>query len=318
MKYAVTVKAPVGQGLGIILERIGRRFSPGVIHVERLILFHQHELHVYTSPLDRARLHVSGNPQTLRIGAVPHLVQLFNGDVITLAVLHTSVGKVAEQHQNHCRRSTELQISFRLARHKKPHREKPTLKLYALDGWEARLPEEQITERSNHERHRVPQGKSLKSFVILRVLRGSRSFLPGELAPNQMKRSSSKPAKGLHFSRLNRSSTAQLKPFFQFPSSSASNGGVRSHVRSGFEIPIFLTISRHRPYRSGAMQSPAFVCPSAPQCQRSSSANDARGESGATLADPRLSGSGVHSASRPARGRRPQIRRGIRSLGLRS
>src|SRR5208283_8135 len=42
VEHPITAKAAIGEGLRIIFEGIGRRFSPGVIHRYRLIFFHQH------------------------------------------------------------------------------------------------------------------------------------------------------------------------------------------------------------------------------------------------------------------------------------
>ena len=52
VKDAIAIEAAVGQRLGIVLERVGRRLGAGVVHVKRLIFFHQHKLNVRPLTLD--------------------------------------------------------------------------------------------------------------------------------------------------------------------------------------------------------------------------------------------------------------------------
>src|SRR5208337_374525 len=68
--------------------------------------------------LDRSRLDIARNSQTLRVSAVAHLVQLFNRDVVTLAVLYAAIGQVAEQQQNGRRHSAKFKIDIGLNRHR--------------------------------------------------------------------------------------------------------------------------------------------------------------------------------------------------------
>jgi hypothetical protein len=113
-------KAAIGQGLRIVLEGVRRRFGSSVIDREQLILFHQDELHVGSGALDRPRLHIPRDSQTLRVSAITHLVQFADGNVVALAILHAGVGEIAEQQKNQDRRSPELEIGLNLARHKAP------------------------------------------------------------------------------------------------------------------------------------------------------------------------------------------------------
>jgi hypothetical protein len=122
VEYAIAAEAAIGQRLRIVLEGVRWRFGAGVVHREILVLFYEHKLDVRSPALDRTRLHVAGNPQALAVGRIPHLVQLFDGDVVTLAVLHAGVGKVGKQHQNDDRRAAEFQVGFGLVGHKSPHR----------------------------------------------------------------------------------------------------------------------------------------------------------------------------------------------------
>src|SRR5271165_1287716 len=122
MKDAIAPKAAVRQRLRIVLESIRRRFGSGVIHWEQLILLDQHELNMGAGAFDRAWLDVPRYPQALRVNPVPHLVQLTDGDVVTLAVLHPGICQVAEQEKDYERGPTEFGIRFSLAGHDQHHR----------------------------------------------------------------------------------------------------------------------------------------------------------------------------------------------------
>src|ERR1700683_3831042 len=94
--------------------------------------------------LDRPGLHIPRNPQTLRISAIPHLVQFADGDVIALAILHAGISEVTEQQQNPDRSRTELKISFALTGHRVTTaggQSDRHLRLYASAPPESRLPE---------------------------------------------------------------------------------------------------------------------------------------------------------------------------------
>src|SRR5580704_3044568 len=134
---SVAVEAAVSQSLGVVFESVRRSFGSGVVDSERLILFHQHELHVRALALDGAGLDVSSDSQPLCIGAVAHLVQLFDGDVIALGVLYAGVGEVAEQKENGRRRCAEFDGNDR-TRHRDSRGSAPTFKLYAQGKPEAR------------------------------------------------------------------------------------------------------------------------------------------------------------------------------------
>ena len=118
VKHAVAAEAAIGQGLRIVFKSIGRSFGPGVIHCQILILLYQHKLHVGPGPLDRSRLHIAGDSQTLRVRAVAHLMQLLDGDVVALAVLDTGVCQVGKQQQDEKRRSAKLQIRLQWTGHR--------------------------------------------------------------------------------------------------------------------------------------------------------------------------------------------------------
>src|ERR1039457_2487064 len=74
--------------------------------------------------MDRSRLHIPRHPQPLGVSPVPHLVQLADGDVVALPILHAGVSEITEQEKNHDNGRTELQISLALTGHKEPpHRD---------------------------------------------------------------------------------------------------------------------------------------------------------------------------------------------------
>jgi len=74
VKDAVAAEVAIGEGLRLVLERIRRCFRAGVIYGEILVLLDQHELHVRSSPVDGARLHISSDAQTLGVRPIAHLV----------------------------------------------------------------------------------------------------------------------------------------------------------------------------------------------------------------------------------------------------
>src|SRR6185437_5121373 len=73
--------------------------------------------HVRTAALNRAGLHVAGDAQALGIGAIAHPMQLFDGDVVALTLLHAGVGQVAQGEQNQHHRDPEFQELTGLRRH---------------------------------------------------------------------------------------------------------------------------------------------------------------------------------------------------------
>ncbi len=118
VKHTVVIEAPIGERLGVVFERVGWSFGSGVIDVERLILFHQHELHVSSRAFDRARLYIPGDAQALRVRTVAHPVEFLDGDVVALAVLYAGVGEVAQQQDDNRCRSAKFEISLGLIRHR--------------------------------------------------------------------------------------------------------------------------------------------------------------------------------------------------------
>ena len=127
MKNAVAPEAAIGQSLGIVFEGIGRGFDAGVIDRDILVFLDQHKLNMGSCAMDGAGLNVPCDAQALRVGAISHFVQLFDGYVVTLAVLHTGIGQVTEQQQNDRCRSAELQISLGLSGHVCPSGKSPCL-----------------------------------------------------------------------------------------------------------------------------------------------------------------------------------------------
>ncbi len=79
--------------------------------------------------LDRPRLHVPRHAQPLGVSPIPHLMQLTDGDVVALAVLHAGISEVAEQQHDHNHRRPEFEISLRLTGHGTPRRHRACMTL---------------------------------------------------------------------------------------------------------------------------------------------------------------------------------------------
>jgi len=148
MKNAITAIAAIGEGLRIIFESIGRSFGSGVIDGEKLILLHQHKFHVRAGAFDRSRLHITRYAQALGVGAVAHLVELADGDVIAFAVLDTGVGEIAEQKKDYDRGAAELQIGFCLTGHETPHARPDTLKTLPCHRRRIKVPNDGANHRA--------------------------------------------------------------------------------------------------------------------------------------------------------------------------
>src|ERR1700737_4737994 len=96
MKDAVAAEAAIGQRLGFIFEGIGRSHCTVVVHGESLILLHKHKLHVSSGAFNGPGLYISSHAESLAMSLVPQRAQFFDGDVITLAVLHSGIGQVSQ------------------------------------------------------------------------------------------------------------------------------------------------------------------------------------------------------------------------------
>src|SRR4029078_10882721 len=110
-------------------EGVRRRFGAVIDDAQQLVILNQDEAHVCTAALNRSRLYVSGDSQTLGVSAIPHSMQFFDGDVIALALLYTGVGEIAQSEQDDDHRDPEFQKSAGLGRHLGRHRnpvKKPT------------------------------------------------------------------------------------------------------------------------------------------------------------------------------------------------
>ena len=100
VEHAIVSETAIGQGLRIVFESVWRRFSPGVRHGQRQVVFFQHEVNARSGALDRPGHHISRDAQSLGIGVVAHAVQFLDGDVVALAVLYAGIGEIAERKQN--------------------------------------------------------------------------------------------------------------------------------------------------------------------------------------------------------------------------
>jgi hypothetical protein len=119
---AIASETSIGQGLGIVFEGIGRGLGAAVRNLKSLIILYQDEVNFSAVTLDRTRLHIPRDAQSLGVGGVSHTAQFLDGDVVTLTLLHPGVGQVSEREQDDYGRAAELEISAGFARHEKRHR----------------------------------------------------------------------------------------------------------------------------------------------------------------------------------------------------
>src|SRR5277367_975065 len=69
---AIASETTIGQGLGVVLEGIGRGLRAAVRNLKSLIILDQHELNFRAVPLDRTGLNISRDAQALGVGRVSH------------------------------------------------------------------------------------------------------------------------------------------------------------------------------------------------------------------------------------------------------
>ena len=115
MKHAIASEAAFRQRLRVVFKRIRRRLGAGVAHIQRTILLYQNKVHVRPAALNGSWLHIARDAQALAVCPIAHGLQLFDGDVVALAVLHAGVGEVPEHHQDGDGRRTKLQTLAGLA-----------------------------------------------------------------------------------------------------------------------------------------------------------------------------------------------------------
>src|ERR1700746_2961157 len=118
MENPVFAKAAFRERLRVVFERVWWWLCTGIAHRQTQILLHQNEIHMRAAALNRARLHITRHAKPLGVSTVTKPPQLFDRDVIALALLHPGVGKIAQHHQDQNRSAAEFQILTALARHK--------------------------------------------------------------------------------------------------------------------------------------------------------------------------------------------------------
>ena len=106
-----------GEGLGFILEGVGRRLGAFVVHTDGLIQFDQSELGVGTGALDGTGLDVAGHTQVLAVGLVAQGLELGDGDVILLGVARGGDGQPGDRSHDKGSGDDELQRGLGLRRH---------------------------------------------------------------------------------------------------------------------------------------------------------------------------------------------------------
>src|SRR4051812_21709385 len=118
VKYAIASETAVGQGLGVVLKGIGWSFRPAVHNWKNLVLLDENEFDLRSGAPDGSGLNIAGNAQPLAINVVPfHAAELFNGDVIALALLHARVGEVRQRYQDQYGRAAKFEVFAGFARH---------------------------------------------------------------------------------------------------------------------------------------------------------------------------------------------------------
>src|SRR5271165_7196618 len=115
---AVPSKFPFREGLGVVLEGVGRGLGSAINHWECAVLLDQQELHVSALALDGSRDNIAGHAQPLTVRAVAHAIQFLDGDIVALAVLHSRVGKVPQRKHNHRDYRAKAHVPASLIRHR--------------------------------------------------------------------------------------------------------------------------------------------------------------------------------------------------------
>src|SRR5438445_4532774 len=118
MENPVFAKAAFRERLRVVLERVWWWLCTCIAHRQTQVLLHQNEIHMRAAALNRARLHITRHAKPLGVSTVTKPPQLFDRDVIALALLHPGVGKIAQHHQDQNGSAAEFQVFAAFARHK--------------------------------------------------------------------------------------------------------------------------------------------------------------------------------------------------------
>src|SRR5207253_6020362 len=88
MENPVFAKAAFRERLRVVLERVWWWLCTCIAHRQTQVLLHQNEIHMRAAALNRARLHITRHAKPLGVSTVTKPPQLFDRDVIALALLH--------------------------------------------------------------------------------------------------------------------------------------------------------------------------------------------------------------------------------------
>jgi hypothetical protein len=93
---AVVSVCSYGEGLGIVLEGVGRGFGALVDDGEFAALLEQIEGGVRAGAMDAAGGYVAGDAEVADVGFVAHALEFANGDVVALVVAASAEGEVGD------------------------------------------------------------------------------------------------------------------------------------------------------------------------------------------------------------------------------
>ncbi len=85
-----------GEGLGVVLEGVGRRLGALIDDGEFAALFEQIEGGVSADAMDAAGGHVAGDAEVANVRFVAHALEFADGDVVALVVAAAAEGEVGD------------------------------------------------------------------------------------------------------------------------------------------------------------------------------------------------------------------------------
>jgi hypothetical protein len=100
MKDAIGSVGTLDQRLRIVLERIRRGFGAAICDLQLQPLLVNLKIRARALAMDAAGNYLSGNPQPLGMSLGTHALQLFDGDVIALAVLNPGEREIGKSRHN--------------------------------------------------------------------------------------------------------------------------------------------------------------------------------------------------------------------------
>jgi len=105
------VVSPYDKSLGIVLERIRRRLSASIGNLKFQALFIDLEIGACALSANATWNHKSGDAEPFRVRLVTHSLQLFNGDVVALALLNPGKREIRHRTNDHNDRDTKTDVS---------------------------------------------------------------------------------------------------------------------------------------------------------------------------------------------------------------